>query len=387
MNSKNKETKNEELNSEGHTFSKEETELDKKEKEFTPERKYFFSNMSKAEKIFWGTIVVLFIVFGIISTIAMNRNQSPIIKSQKEPVSKELIEKLFISDKMQNNLIKNEDNINQNLKLELQLMNNTVDKEVDNLFYPVEQNIDKFLDYHYSVIGEYAELGTMAFGDVNKMIEEKLFGKDFAERVNQSSSYMQKQYRIRINSHLSAVDKYATEGVDKNINNQVFLNLQESIKNNGIRLSTQAIVPAGVMLGTKVAAVISAKLAAKATVKGVTKAGSKAATKYAAAGTGMAAGTLCGPFVWICSPVAAGILWVATDVVVISGNEYFTRDELKKEILLSLNENKTRLKNSYKQAYGQSFQKLSTSVKKKYQNTAIQEKRLVKVKDEITEIF
>ena len=387
MNSKNKETKNEELNSEGHTFSKEETELDKKEKEFTPERKYFFSNMSKAEKIFWGTIVVLFIVFGIISTIAMNRNQSPIIKSQKEPVSKELIEKLFISDKMQNNLIKNEDNINQNLKLELQLMNNTVDKEVDNLFYPVEQNIDKFLDYHYSVIGEYAELGTMAFGDVNKMIEEKLFGKDFAERVNQSSSYMQKQYRIRINSHLSAVDKYATEGVDKNINNQVFLNLQESIKNNGIRLSTQAIVPAGVMLGTKVAAVISAKLAAKATVKGVTKAGSKAATKYAAAGTGMAAGTLCGPFVWICSPVAAGILWVATDVVVVSGDEYFTRDELKQKILLSLNENKTRLKNSYKQAYSQSFQKFSTSVKKKYQNTAIQEKRLVKVKDEITEIF
>jgi len=382
LNSKNKETKNEELNSEGHTFSKEETELDKKEKEFTPERKHFFSNMSKAEKIFWGTIVVLFIVFGIISTIAMNRNQSPIIKSQKEPVSKELIEKLFISDKMQNNLIKNEDNINQNLKLELQLMNNMVDKEVDNLFYPVEENIDKFLDYHYSVIGEYTELGTMAFGDVNKMIEEKLFGKDFAERVNQSSSYMQKQYRIRINSHLSAVDKYATEGVDKNINNQVFLNLQESIKNNGIRLSTQAIVPAGVMLGTKVAAVISAKLAAKATVKGVTKAGSKAATKYAAASTGIAAGTLCGPFVWICSPVAAGILWVATDVVVVSGDEYFTRDELKQKILLSLNENKTRLKNSYKQAYSQSFQKFSTSVKKKYQNTAIQEKRLVKVKDE-----
>ncbi|NOQ30584.1 MAG: hypothetical protein GQ570_05615 [Helicobacteraceae bacterium] len=345
------------------------------------EKKSFFSDMSKAEKLFWGTIVVFFIVFGIISIIAISRSQDIVTQTQKKPVTKEFIEKLFPSGIVKDNIIKNEKEINQNLNLELQQMYSSVDREIDNLFYPVEQNIDKFLDFHYSVIGEYTELGTMAFGDINKMIEEKLFGKDFANRINQSSNYMQEQYRTRINSHLSTVDKYATEGVDKNINNEVLTNLQESIKNNNIRLSVQAAAPVGVMLGVKLAAVISSKIAAKATAKGVAKASSKVAAKTAAAGTGAALGTMCGPFFWICSPVAAGTLWVATDIVVVSGDEYFTRDELKKEILQSLNESKIRLKNSYKEVYYKSFQEFSKNVRNEYNNTAIQEKRLIKVKD------
>jgi hypothetical protein len=356
-------------------------EFKNEEKEIEQPLEIFFSNISKAEKLFWGTIVVFFIVFGIISIIAISRSQDIVTQIQKEPVTIEFIEKLFPSGIVKDNIIKNEKKINQNLNLELQQMYSSVDREIDNLFYPIEQNIDKFLDFHYSVIGEYTELGSIAFGDINKIIEEKLFGKDFANRINQSSKYMQEQYRIKINSHLSTVDKYATKGVDKNINNEALRNLQESIKNNTIRLSVQATAPVGVMLGVKLAAVISSKIAVKATAKGVTKASSKIAAKTTAAGTGAVLGTICGPFFWICSPVAASTLWVATDIIVVSGDEYFTRDELKKEILQSLNDSKIRLKNSYKEVYYKSFQEFSKNVRNEYNNIVIQEKRLIKVKD------
>lgn len=359
----------------------EKSENKKNEKiEIIDQKQSYLSSISKAEKLFWGTISIFFIILGSVSIIAINNSKNDIVEMKKQPVMEEFIEKLFPTDKIKDNLTKNEDKINESLNSELQQIYESVDREIDNLFYPVEKNVDLFLDYHYSIIGEYTELGTMAFGDIDKMIEEKLFGKDFIYRLNQSSKYMQEQYNKGILDHLSAIDEHVTEGVDKDINNQVLTKLEKSIHNN-IRLSMQAAVPLGVMIGAKIAAVISSKIAAKVAAKGVAKASSKVAVKSVAAGTGAAAGTLCGPFFWICSPVAAGVLWVTTDVVVVSGDEYFTRDELKKEILLSLEESKKRLKSSYKETYYKSFQKFSKGVKEEYENTPIQEKGLVKVKD------
>lgn len=336
------------------------------------------SNTSQGEKLFWGILISGIILMLIVTLIARNRTQNNYhVETQKELVSKEII-KYIMTDKMRDNLAKNEVKINKNLNLGLERTYYEIEKEIESLFYPIEKNVDSFLDYHYSIKGEYIELGTMAFGDINKLIEKKLLNEDFTQRIEQSSKYIQEQYEVEIQKHFVVIDQQATEDVDVNTNREVLNKLQESVKTNQIRLSIQATAPLGAVMGVKIASVISAKISVKAVAKGVTKASSKLAAKSIAAGTGATAGAFCGPFFWVCSPLAAGALWFTTDAAVVTGDEYFTRDQLKKEILMSLQESKQKLKDSYKEAYYQSFTKFSKDVQEEYKNTPILKKTLIK---------
>ena len=58
-------------------------------------------------------------------------------------------------------------------------MNEIIDNEVNTIFDEIiNKNLDAYLDFHYSIIGSYTELFTMAF-DTNpeKILMEKLHQK------------------------------------------------------------------------------------------------------------------------------------------------------------------------------------------------------------------
>lgn len=63
-----------------------------------------------------------------------------------------------ISDLIKNNLDSHQQEISDLLSSSKDKMYSKVDAQIDNLFDPIEHNVDKFLDWHYSLKGNYSEL-------------------------------------------------------------------------------------------------------------------------------------------------------------------------------------------------------------------------------------
>ncbi len=331
--------------------------------------------MSKAEKIFWWSIATFFLIFIILNIMALQNSPKPkesITTEKKEPIIKVWIEKIISSNIVVSNLTKNQQNILYSLNRELNNTYSNIDKEVDNLFRPIYANIDKFLNYHYSLKGEYSELGAMAMGNIEKMIMDNLLGDSFTQNVDNTSLAIDNQYKINLQNHLLLIDKYATDGVDIDINqdalNRLKVDIDSNIQNQEIKLG---------VVGGAIAVKITAMIIAKITTKGVVKASSKLATKSVAASTGALAGLGCGPLAWLCSPIGAGVLWLATDEVVIVGDEYLNRDKFKAEIIKALDKNKNKIKLSYRKSYQQSLQDISDKSIHEYKKTSIKERKSV----------
>lgn len=301
--------------------------------------------------MFIKKIIVLSSVFYILVNGIQVKAQESIIESITN-ISKE-------------NIIRNEQNIEEDINKKLNDLYRTIDISIDSLFSPLEANVDKYLDFHYSVYGEYAELTTAMFGDLEQEIQEKLLGKNFDKQYKNISDVIENQYTNEIKQHFIDIDRYASEGIDMELNADIFDPVMTAIQNNKHIQQIKISTVAGVAIGAKIASVIAAKALLKATGKTALKTG----TKAAAAATGATLGLGCGPAAPICSLALATAAWFGTDAVVVTGDELLNRDELKNKILLTLDELKKELKDSYKDSYKEKFTKTSEEIRNAYKNT------------------
>jgi uncharacterized membrane protein len=350
----------------------------------TDEKNSLFYRLSLFEKLFWSTIFALFLAFMIFNIMAIfNAPQNHPQIDKNSTISQRWVDKYIASDKIRDNLNDSQYLINNNLNSELRVVYEQIDIQMSELFKPAKDNVDKFLDFHYSVAGEYTELGAMAMGDMQKLIREKLFGSDFAERLALSSENISKTYAQGIDRHLTLIDTYAKKDVDIELNAQALEILQRDINSSKLLQKEKLGALLAVRFGPKLMQPIVTKLVAAGTAKVATKSATKAGAKIVAAGSGVAAGTICGPFVWVCAPVAAVSLWVATDIAVVSADEYISRDDFKREILASLTDKEKILKKNYKELYYHAFNDFSKEVKQHYTDASIQEKQRVKIIDKL----
>ncbi len=348
-------------------------------------------SMSTFEKIFWATIAIFFVAFLILQVLAFqNRiklNHQPVEdKPVSEKILKEIIrdvEKILPDDRISKNLENNQTLalINQNLNVELRGLYGGIDTQIEQPFESVYANIDNFLDFHYSVIGEYSELGAAATGEIEKTIQDKLFGSNFQTNIDYAIQNIHKEYKTRVANHLKNIDIHATKGIDQSLNFQALGKLQNDIHQNIIIQQSKLGIVLVASIGAKIVNVISAKLAAKAASKLMAKGAIKIGAKAGAASSGAAAGTLCGPLVWICSPIAATIAWFGTDAAIIAGDEYLHREEFKKEIIASINKQKRELRDKIKDSYFSAFEKISKQTQEIYKHTPI--KKRVKIRERI----
>lgn len=225
---------------------------------------------SKFSKYFWNTIIIILIVYIALALFAYFRSSSSATTIKKPLTANILIES---TDK----LIKNLENAIPEIKDKILLSKNeisqNIDKNIDNAFDEViNKNIDKFLDFHYSVIGGYVELGTMAFSDYDKLISEKLFGDNFITNLESSKSNIDNFYIEKAGENLEYIKNKATSGIDLEINFDQ-LNKVDKIFSNELTIQkTQLVIDgAGSVIAIKLAKTISSKLATKVAFKSATK--------------------------------------------------------------------------------------------------------------------
>ncbi|MGL2401198.1 hypothetical protein ACOWMZ_01970 [Helicobacter pylori] len=305
--------------------------------------------------IFLGIIISLFMLYPIASIITYNE-PSQAIKTAHTKTILEIFPDL-ISDLIKNNLDSHQQEISDLLNSSKDKMYSKVDAQIDNLFDPIENNVDKFLDWHYSLKGNYSELalfatkmiGSSAEDALFNKLQEKLLGADYKQRLKTMTDNISDAFISLLRQHKKDTEKIATQGVAG------IPQVAESLKNIDDRTERDLKLKMGfaAAIGTT-AGVGAGKLMEKLTPKLVKKLGTKLGAKFLAK-FGIAVG---GGFL---STLGADVAFNYID-------EWLHRDEFKKEILNHINEAKKNLKESYKTGFDNSITKFSQELQKGLKN-------------------
>ncbi|WP_373930276.1 hypothetical protein [Helicobacter pylori] len=329
-----------------------EQEIKKKE-----ERKYIYIFLGiikeKRNYIVLGIIIVLFISYIILSIFTYNE-PSQAIKTAHTKTILEILPDL-ISDLIKNNLDSHQQEISDLLSSSKDKMYSKVDAQIDNLFDSIENNVDKFLDWHYSLKGNYSELALLVAKKLGLSVEdalfnklqEKLLGADYKQRLKTMTDNISDAFISLLRQHKKDTEKIATQGVAdisqvaeslKNINDRIERDLKLK-KGFAAAIGATAGVGAGALMK---------KLAPKLVEKLGTKLGAKFLAKF-----GIAVG---------------GLSTLGSDVAFNYIDKWLHRDDFKKEILNNINEMKKNLKESYKMGFDNSITKFSQGLQEDLKN-------------------
>ncbi len=265
-----------------------------------------------------------------------------------------------ISDLIKNNLDSHQQEISDLLSSSKDKMYSKVDAQIDNLFDPIENNVDKFLDWHYSLKGNYSELALFVAKKLGLSVEDALFNKlqekflgaDYKQQLKTMTDNISDAFISLLRQHKKDTEKIATQGVAdipqvaeslKNIDDQIERDLQ-------LKMGFAAAIGATAGVG---AGKLMKRLAPKLVEKIGTKLGAKVGAKFLAK-FGIAVGG-------VLSTLGADVAFSYID-------EWLHRDDFKKEILNNINEAKKNLKESYKMGFDNSITKFSQGLQENLKN-------------------
>ncbi|GAA9969661.1 hypothetical protein VN0935_03300 [Helicobacter pylori] len=348
-------------------LEKQKQELEKltqeKEQEIIKEKReyiYIFLEIIKKKRnyILLGIIIFLFMLYPILSSITYNEPSQAIKTAHTKTILETLPDP--ISDLIKNNLDSHQQEISDLLSSSKDKMYSKLDAQIDNLFDPIENNVDKFLDWHYSLKGNYSELALLTAKFVAKKLglsvedalfnklQEKFLGADYKQRLKTMTDNISDAFISLLRQHKKDTEKIATQGVAD------IPQVVESLKNIDDRTERDLKLKMGfaAAIGTT-AGVGAGKLMKRLVPKLVEKLGTKLGAKFLAK----------------FGIVVGGVLpTLGADVAFNYIDEWLHRDDFKKEILNNINEMKKNLKESYKISFDNSITKFSQEFQKDLKN-------------------
>ncbi|GAA8489912.1 hypothetical protein KKKH50_05470 [Helicobacter pylori] len=303
-------------------------------------------------------IIFLFMLYPILSSFTYNEPSQAI----KTAHTKTILETLpdLISVLIKNNLDSHQQEISDLLSSSKDKMYSKLDAQIDNLFDPIENNVDKFLYWHYSLKGNYSELALFVAKKLGLSVEDALFNKlqekflgaDYKQRLKTMTDNISDAFISLLRQHKKDTEKIATQGVAD------IPQVMESLKNIDDRIERDLKLKMGFAAAIGLTAGVGAgklmkRLVPKLVEKLGTKLGAKVGAKFLAK-FGIAVGG-------VLSTLGADVAFNYID-------EWLHRDDFKKEILNNINEMKKNLKESYKISFDNSITKFSQEFQKDLKN-------------------
>ncbi|MGT0068470.1 hypothetical protein [Helicobacter pylori] len=312
----------------------------------------------EGRKYIYIIIIILFMLYPILSSITYDEPSQAIKTAHTKTILEILPDP--ISDLIKNNLDSHQQEISDLLSSSKDKMYSKVDAQIDNLFDPIENNVDKFLDWHYSLKGNYSELALFVAKKLGLSVEdalfnklqEKLLGADYKQRLKTMTDNISDAFISLLRQHKKDTEKIATQGVAD------IPQVMESLKNIDDRIERDLKLKMGFAASIGLTAGVGAgklmkRLVPKLVEKLGTKLGAKVGAKFLAK-FGIAVGG-------VLSTLGADVAFNYID-------EWLHRDDFKKEILNNINEMKKNLKESYKISFDNSITKLSQEFQKDLKN-------------------
>ncbi|GAA7974059.1 hypothetical protein JP0546_04360 [Helicobacter pylori] len=330
--------------------AKQKQELEK----LTQEKEQEIKKNKEGRKYIYIIIIFLFMLYPILSSITYNEPSQAIKTAHTKTILEILPDP--ISDLIKNNLDSHQQEISDLLSSSKDKMYSKVDAQIDNLFDPIENNVDKFLDWHYSLKGNYSELALFVAKKLGLSIEDALFNKlqekfleaDYKQRLKTMTDNISDAFISLLRQHKKDTEKIATQGVAD------IPQVMESLKNIDDKTERDLKLKMGFAAAIGATAGVGAgKLMKRLVPKLVEKLGTKLGAKFLAK-FGIAVGG-------VLSTLGADVAFNYID-------EWLHRYDFKKEILNNINEMKKNLKESYKTGFDNSITKFSQEFQKDLKN-------------------
>lgn len=267
----------------------------------------------------------------------------------------------------------------------IESVDSSIDRGLENIFTDIEAGVDDYLDWYFTVTGEYQRLAAVFTGDVatamSEKLEEHLFAQsDFGERLesldgrleNLSSGWFA-QLAPSLGSELEnapcaigRVDLAPLMQLDRD-------NLRAS---SALASGVGAGIVTSKVLAKKTAAAVVGKVAAKKSFY----TGAAVITKILAkkgSSTALSAGlgaTLCapaGPVAILCGVAAGLVTWLAVDKALIEFDETYNREEMRTDILETLDEQREILRMQLREKHYLQIDRLAARMNNALQRTFI----------------
>lgn len=241
-----------------------------------------------------------------------------------------------------------------------------IDQELDQLFAKVEGGVDTYLDWYFSVVGEYTRIAASIFQREANHLEQRLFvdtgvgealaeasrrmAADAAPQLTAVAAQLGPRLRTEASSHpclRQAIDLPKLPAIERDI-----VHVSASIASGMVVGALTARVAAG-RLSTAAAARLASRRAygSAAGVAGRVV-GKRGGSLLASAGAGAAACAPGGPLALLCGLVTGAITWITVDKAVVMIDELRFRDEMRAEILDAVREQKAELAREMRAAHG-----------------------------------
>lgn len=248
-----------------------------------------------------------------------------------------------------------------------------VDAALDDLFADVEQAVDRYLDWYFTVIGEYERLLASVAGDfaaaMSERLEQELFGTTrFTDRLAEASAAIE----AKASSELAATAELLGQRAGAEMKGEpcrldgVSLDALGNLDHDRVRAAVAATggTAAGVVTAKLLAQQAGAAVAAKVAAKNSFKAAAALAGKVTAKKGGSillsatAATAVCapgGPLAVLCGIAAGAVTWLAIDKALVEIDESLFRDEMRAELLAALGEQRKALADALKAQHAASI--------------------------------
>jgi hypothetical protein len=234
-----------------------------------------------------------------------------------------------------------------------------LNEHIDQAFYQMELNVDNYLDWYYSLSGEYARLAKLMTGEIEKYMEDQL-----SEKLKQEDSLkpLIAGIEVALTNSKEITDEYQTNVRNILASNRLAVPEFGSSGIESIASDSLLVLPMHFDIvslqyrgaGGMVAAGVGAAIVTKIVGKGIFKAAGKALTKVALSKiAGTAGGTVVGAAVGSVIPglgtiiggVVGGVLGgLLMDEVLLKLEEEISREDFKKEIIDSIHESREKLR-------------------------------------------
>jgi len=232
----------------------------------------------------------------------------------------------------------------------------TMEGQVDRAFDRMEQNVDGYLDWYYSLTAEYIRLAKLLSGEIEDYMAQKL-----SEHIQKGDAYqmLADSLATAASTNKAAMDEYrvSTEAILRanrlgdEIKQTVVvktMSMKEPVHLDVISPTARA---SGVAIGAGIGAAVTAKVVSKGIFKAAAKAVAKmAASKVAGAGGGAVIGGVIGSVIPGAGTVVGGVIGgviggVLVDATLLKLEESISREKFKQEIVTTIRNAKVEFKN------------------------------------------
>lgn len=222
--------------------------------------------------------------------------------------------------------------------------------ELNNLFMQLERGIDPFLDWNFSMRGQYTMLVGWAAAQASDHELDQAIHQRFMEFAGVNTNEALESMAGRINAttqiglqRLSGVHAAWLESEFAQLKERSECEITASVNVSFSDITTYSGVGTGAI--SSAAVLGSARLAAFAAAarRAVTRAfARRGAVRGGQLATGAKTGALCGPLVVLCAPA----IFVGTDYALIKAVELRNREAMREQLLTALHDERQRIEQS-----------------------------------------